>query len=146
MTKPKVYLCGGINGLNDADARGWRERAKVLLVGCDTLDPMRRDYRGVALDGNIVREIVDGDLADIDACDAVLANCIRPSWGTAMEIRYAAEVGKSVFAFGPPDASPWLVYHCQTMCRSLEWACEMVVAAMAERMTRAQHRGGRGEA
>jgi len=44
--KKTTYLCGGINGLNDSQCKNWREEAKELL-GTETLDPMRNDYRGI---------------------------------------------------------------------------------------------------
>ncbi len=106
-----VYLCGGINGLSDAECRDWREVAKELLHA-ETLDPMRRDYRGK--EDESVDEIVRGDLDDIKASDVVLVNATRPSWGTAMEIAYAAMLRKQIVAF-TGDASvrisPWLRYH-----------------------------------
>lgn len=40
----KVYLCGPINGCTDDQCKNWREAAKQVLS--DTVDPMRRDYRG----------------------------------------------------------------------------------------------------
>lgn len=105
-----TYLCGGINGLSDADCRDWREVAKTQLVGA-TLDPMRRDYRGKEDDS--VREIVEGDIADIRASDVVLVNATRASWGTAMEVFFAHSIGKRVVAWvGDARISPWLRYHC----------------------------------
>lgn len=82
-----VYLAGGINGLSDSDAKDWREYAKQRLI-YRTLDPMRRDYRGK--EDESVDEIVHGDLEDIDLCRIILASCLRPSWGTAMELHYGA--------------------------------------------------------
>lgn len=105
-----VYLCGGINGLSDADAKDWREDAKLRLPL--TLDPMRRDYRG--REAECVAEIVIGDLKDIADSDVVLAMCNRPSWGTAMEIYHAAIiVGIPVYTVVPLDVavSPWLSHH-----------------------------------
>jgi hypothetical protein len=108
---PVVYLCGGINGLSDADAKNWRELAKLSLP--QTLDPMRRDYRGKEADN--VREIVRGDLCDVANCDVVLAMCPRPSWGTAMEIYFAHSIGIRVFSVIPSGpVSPWLAYHSKT--------------------------------
>jgi hypothetical protein len=40
----KVYLCGPINGCTDSECIDWRAAAKKRLS--DTIDPMRRDYRG----------------------------------------------------------------------------------------------------
>src|ERR1039458_9368129 len=81
-----TYLCGGINGLSDDQAITWREKAKSLLK-TETLDPMRRDYRG--REDQAVGEIVQGDLEDINASQFVLVNATRPSWGTAMEMVYS---------------------------------------------------------
>lgn len=113
-----IYLAGGIHGLNDSDAKDWRQAAKDTLQH-ETLDPMRRDYRG--REDESVTDIVHGDLDDIDACDVVLAMCTRPSWGTAMEVHYATGVaGISVHAVvseGP--VSPWLRYFTVRIYRSL---------------------------
>lgn len=120
MIEPIVYLCGGINGLSDADAKDWREHAKSRLTR--TLDPMRRDYRGI--EAQNVAEIVGWDLRDIREADCVLANCARPSWGTAMEIFFAHSIGRPVFSVVPSGAvSPWLAYH-STVCVSLDEAIE----------------------
>jgi hypothetical protein len=127
-----TYLCGGINGLSDADCRDWREFAKSPLK-TETLDPMRRDYRGV--EDVHFAEIVDGDLDDIAHSDFVLINATRPSWGTAMEIVYAFEQRKTrivawVGAFGTQygGTSPWLRYHCHEIHESLEDAIASINA------------------
>jgi len=105
----KVYLCGGINGLTDADCRDWRAAAKRMLP-CECIDPMRRDYRGKENENYV--QIVEFDLEDIATVDVVLVNAIRPSWGTAMEIVYAHISGKKIVAFAGECISPWLRYHC----------------------------------
>jgi nucleoside 2-deoxyribosyltransferase len=113
-----TYLCGGINGLSDADCRDWREVAKAQLFTA-TLDPMRRDYRG--REDESVTEIVIGDLADINDCEIVLVNATKPSWGTAMELFYAASKGKTVIAWVKPGpVSPWLRYFSKEIHESLE--------------------------
>src|ERR1044071_5415576 len=93
-----IYLAGGINGLSDADAQAWRTKANEALAqaGFTVLDPLRRDYRGKE-NGNS-KEIVEQDFADIQSCDVVLAMCERPSWGTAMEIRFMKESSIPVYA------------------------------------------------
>jgi nucleoside 2-deoxyribosyltransferase len=116
----KTYLCGGINGLSDAECRDWRAVAEELLKG-DTIDPMRRDYRGK--EDESVNEIVRGDLADIHTADWVLVNATRPSWGTAMEIVYAYRMRKPIVAFvGEAPISPWLRHHCGLICKTVEEA------------------------
>jgi len=58
---------------------------------------MRRDFRD-RTQGNEA-EIVEGDLADIESCDAVLAAFTSPDEGTAMEAWYAHSRGKLVIAY-----------------------------------------------
>lgn len=123
-----VYLCGGINGLSDSDANGWRTVAiGILNSHYDILDPMRRDYRGQE-SGNSW-QIVNGDIHDISYSDVVLANVSRPSWGTGMEIFFAHTSGKKIYLFGVErsKASPWLVYHSHLIFEKLEDACAMLV-------------------
>jgi hypothetical protein len=126
--KPRraVYLCGGINGLSDADATDWREQAKQWLSGIEILDPMRRDYRGV--EDSHVDEIVKGDIKDIAESRYVLAMCTRPSWGTAMEIFLAYNAGRSVFIIIPSGPiSPWLKYHSSARFTSLRQGCDAIL-------------------
>ena len=125
----RIYLCGGINGLSDADCRTWRERAAELLPEHEVVDPMRRDYRGQEA-GNAAN-IVLADLDDIETCDAVIVNATRPSWGTAMEIVYADQYEVPVFAFlgkDPHFASPWLTYHCRAVVETIEQAAAAIRA------------------
>lgn len=105
----KTYLCGPINGCTDAQCKNWREMAKANLS--ETLDPMRRDYRG--REGDFTNEIVEGDKADIDQCGALLVNYDKPSVGTSMEILYAWEhkIPVIVVAAAGTSISPWLKYH-----------------------------------
>jgi nucleoside 2-deoxyribosyltransferase len=82
---------------------------------------MRRDFRG-RTEGH-ERELVEGDLADIDSCDAVLANFTHADEGTAMEAWYAHAAGKPVVAYtGGTRAHPWTVYVAVRLCADLEQA------------------------
>lgn len=121
-----TYLCGGINGLSDADCKDWREVAKAKLL-TPTLDPMRRDFRGKE-DDNIL-EIVHGDIEDIKNCDFILVNATRPSWGTAMEVLHAALTHtKNIIAFVGPNTkvSPWLRFYCNEIVDSVEMAVDII--------------------
>jgi hypothetical protein len=120
-----VYLAGPINGCDDATANDWRTQAKALL-DCPTINPMSRDYRGREHGCEVA--IVRGDKQDIDACDWMLVNAARPSWGTAMEILHAWERGLEVVAIHPltPPISPWLVYHCRRIFPDLVAACSYI--------------------
>jgi nucleoside 2-deoxyribosyltransferase len=70
---------------------------------------MRRDFRG-RTEGN-EQAIVEGDLEEIDGCDAMLAAFTAPDEGTAMEAWYAHSRGKPVVAYtGGSPAHPWTTY------------------------------------
>lgn len=115
----RVYLAG------PPHADEYRRRATALLraAGLDPVDPMRRDFRGRTR-GNEA-EIVEGDLADIRACDAVLAAFTSPDEGTAMEAWYAQTLGKRVVAYtGGSPPHPWTVYVADAVCDDLERAVE----------------------
>ena len=118
----RVYLAG------PPYAEEYRRRAAALLreSGLEPVDPMRRDFRG-RTEGNEA-EIVEGDLAEIDSCDAVLASFTAPDEGTAMEAWYAHGRGKPVVAYtGGTPPHPWTVYVADAVCAELEEA----VAALA---------------
>jgi nucleoside 2-deoxyribosyltransferase len=119
-----IYLAGPINGCNDTEANGWRRDFMDNLAGFSFLDPMVRDYRG--REDECVSEIVEGDMADIDAADVFLAYCWQVSWGTAMEILYAHSVDKPVLLVCPPGTrvSPWLRYHSTAIVPSLYGAAQ----------------------
>ena len=87
---------------------------------------MRRDFRG-ATQGH-EDEIVAGDLADIDSCDAVLASFTAPDEGTAMEAWYAhsRRIPVVVYTGGTP-AHPWTVY----VARSVHAQLDDAVGAVA---------------
>jgi nucleoside 2-deoxyribosyltransferase len=111
----RVYLAG------PPYADEYRRRAAALVreAGCEPVDPMRRDFRG-ATQGQEA-EIVAGDLADIDSCDAVLAAFTSPDEGTAMEAWYAHSAGKRVVAYtGGTPPHPWTVYVADAIFDDLE--------------------------
>jgi len=111
----RVYLAG------PPFADEYRRRATQLAheAGWEPVDPMRRDFRG-ATEGH-EPEIVDGDLADIDSCEAVLAAFTSPDEGTAMEAWYAHSQGVRVVAYtGGTPSHPWTRYVAESVHASLE--------------------------
>jgi nucleoside 2-deoxyribosyltransferase len=115
----RVYLAG------PPFADDYRRRASELVreKGWEPVDPMRRDFRG-RTEGK-EREIVEGDLADIDGCDAVLAAFTEPDEGTAMEAWYAHSIGKPVIAWTDrARAHPWTVYVSRSVHERLEDAVD----------------------
>lgn len=122
----RIYLAGPINHCDDAQASGWRQQAAQALHDFEVLDPMRRDYRG--REQAHYREIVHSDLIDVRGCDLVLANCWRPSVGTAMEIVYATLADVRVYVVVPDlrTAHPWLAFHATRLFDSLSEALNAV--------------------
>jgi nucleoside 2-deoxyribosyltransferase len=121
----KVYLAG------PPFAEEYRRRAAALAAehGWEPVDPMRRDFRGRTEENEA--EIVEGDLEDIAACDAVLADFTRPDEGTAMEAWHACSIGVPVVAYtGGTPAHPWTVYVSESVHADLESA----VAALRPRV------------
>jgi nucleoside 2-deoxyribosyltransferase len=125
---PRVYLAG------PPFADEYRRRAKELAesAGWEPVDPMRRDFRGATVGREA--EIVEGDLADIDSCDAVLAAFTAPDEGTAMEAWYAhtQRIPVVVYTGGTP-AHPWTVYVAQAVHARLEDAVAALASAPARR-------------
>lgn len=125
---PVIYLCGPINGCNDAECKDWREFVK-LRYGGPTLDPMRRDFRDK--EHANLRELVELDKVDVANCDVLLANTPKPSYGTAMEIYIAFTTGKLVVVVTPTleGLSPWLLYHSHAQftgyVEALHWIMEI---------------------
>jgi nucleoside 2-deoxyribosyltransferase len=120
----RVYLAG------PPFADEYRRNATKLLAttGWEPVDPMRRDFRG-RTEGHEA-EIVDGDLADIDSCDAVLAAFTEADEGTAMEAWYAHSRGIPVIVFTRgARAHPWTVY----VADSVHDALEEAISALADR-------------
>ncbi len=111
----RVYLAG------PPYAEEYRRRAIELVrrAGWEPVDPFQRDFRGQTAGHE--KEIVEGDLEDIDGCDAVLASFTQPDEGTAMEAWYAHRLGKPVIAYtGGTPAHPWTVYVATRVCPELE--------------------------
>jgi nucleoside 2-deoxyribosyltransferase len=113
----RVYLAG------PPYAEEYRRRAAALVreIGWEPVDPMLRDFRGQT-EGHEA-EIVDGDLAEIDSCDAVLAAFTSPDEGTAMEAWYAHSLGKRVVVYtGGTPPHPWTAYVSDAVHADLELA------------------------
>jgi nucleoside 2-deoxyribosyltransferase len=117
----RVYVAG------PPHAEEYRRRAIALLRehGHEPIDPMRRDFRG-RTEGN-ERAIVEGDLEEIDGCDAVLAAFTAPDEGTAMEAWYARTMAKRLVAYtGGTPAHPWTVYVADVVCSDLDEAVDQL--------------------
>ena len=123
MGARRVYLAG------PPYADEYRRRAEVLVreMGWEPVDPMRRDFRGRTQGKEA--EIVEGDLSEIESCDAMLAAFTSPDEGTAMEAWHAHSLGKPVVAYtGGTPPHPWTVYVADVVCDDLERAVQALSA------------------
>jgi ribosomal protein S18 acetylase RimI-like enzyme len=128
----RIYLAGPPG----ADEYRLRAAELVRAGGGVPVDPFRRDFRG-RTEGH-EREIVEGDLADIDTSDAVLAAFTEPDEGTAMEAWYAHSRGKPLVAWtGGAWKHPWTVYVARSVHEQLE---DAVDAALVEPPPRSDSR------
>jgi nucleoside 2-deoxyribosyltransferase len=117
--KPRLYLAGPINGCTDEECSTWRNKVIEALSDLYEIhDPFVRDYRG--FEKQSYDEIVEQDLAELVECDAILANCFKPSAGTSGEIVYAYFFGLQVVSVA--SASPWVMYHSDKCCQDLDEA------------------------
>jgi nucleoside 2-deoxyribosyltransferase len=120
----RVYVAG------PPSSDEYRRRAKELVRerGWEPVDPFVRDFRG-RTHGHEA-EIVEGDLADIRSCDAVIADFTVPDEGTSMESWYARDLGKRVVAYtGAVEPHPWTVYVAAAVCEQLEDAVRALEGA-----------------
>ena len=125
MSKPLVYLAGGIAGLPGTEAVLWRVGAALALADRDieTLDPMRHkqrlagasristDYHDYADLGPFFtsRGIMARDFNDVKRCDALLVNLLgltRPSLGTVMELGWAYAMQKPAVVVMEAECNP----------------------------------------
>lgn len=89
----------------------------------ECVDPTTRDFRG--REDETFKEIVRGDKTDIESCDCLLAYCPKPSFGTAMEVFFAWQLGKLVIVVNEsPKVSPWIRYHASIIKPSIAEAVE----------------------
>jgi catechol 2,3-dioxygenase-like lactoylglutathione lyase family enzyme/nucleoside 2-deoxyribosyltransferase len=130
----RVYLAG------PPFASEYRRRAEMLVrdAGWEPVDPMRRDFRGHT-EGREA-EIVEGDLAEIASCHALLAAFTAPDEGTAMEAWYARTLGKLVVAYtGGSPPHPWTVYVADVVREDLEDAVQALARQPVSRALRLDH-------
>jgi nucleoside 2-deoxyribosyltransferase len=125
-----VYLAG------PPFAEEYRRRAAVLLraTGLEPVDPMRRDFRGNTAGHE--NEIVEGDLEDIRACNALLAAFTTADEGTAMEAWYAHSLGMPVIAYtGGTPIHPWAAYVSREVHADLDDAIRALAQTVSDEPT-----------
>lgn len=135
MSVDRIYLAGPIAGTTDAQMNDWRRAAAAMLAPAEVLDPAERDFRHAEMTDEVVRTIVEGDLADIDTCGVLLANVWQIGVGTSMELIYAHRTGVPTVVVVPElrGVSPWIRYHATVLTTDLAEACARVVDLLAAR-------------
>lgn len=106
----------------------WRAIAMTKLhrVGISVINPIELAQHFVEEQEN-ARKSVKRALELIDQSDAVLANLINSSVGTAMEIFYAHRRGKPVTVIGSSPFSPWVLSHSRAQFEDVEEAVDFLV-------------------
>jgi nucleoside 2-deoxyribosyltransferase len=147
-----IYLSGGIKGLTDEQAYGWRKAvikhyqlatggfghsgmapeelqasSKCLHYGVNIIVPSRMQYRDDVDLKSASLWVIKRDKISITQSDIVLTYCPVPSWGTAMEIMYAHELDKWIVVICDDDnPSPWLVAHADVIVPGLDLAYDEI--------------------
>lgn len=123
-----VYLAGPIFQRNDSEVFNWRYSAIKSLSkgGIEIYNPASRDFRKKT---SKVNEIVLLDKAQIDKCDVLFANCLRPSFGTSMEIMYAYINKKIIVTCCSKEHtdSPWLKFHSLFLSDSFDACIKKII-------------------
>jgi hypothetical protein len=118
----KLYLAGGIWGIKDPF--GWRHDATEMLPeGWEAVDPLKLSG-GIWKEGDDAVKLIDTDLTAIEESNALACRIDVASWGSAMELFYAHELGMPTIglrldkhhALAP---GPWLRVHCSIIVTSL---------------------------
>lgn len=125
----KVYIAGPIAGrINN---QRYRKKIKEILnrLGIEYFCPLERDLidygkketerfsdlgnsdkiKFTSEDREIIRNIVDKDIAQINECNVMIAYSPEPSYGTDMEIFYHSYVNKRVTIIFSKDPRSWLI-------------------------------------
>lgn len=128
-----IYLAGAIHGLSDEECNAWRSMVKAAWPG-KTLDPMRRDARGLEHDRDTIQRVVEDDKLDIAVADGVIVYFTGPSVGTSMEILWAWMLRKPIALIYASAGEPslWLSYHCK-MFTDMDSALLFLNSAITER-------------
>ena len=156
MSKPLVYLAGGIAGLAYDDATDWRIQAKARLAerGIEVLNPMRAKQVLDGQNGGIIstnhndyahlgsfftsKGIMARDSTDVRRCDAMLVNLLgaeKVSMGTVMELGWGFILPKpavvAIEAWGNPhDNHPMIHEAMRFRVESLEEAIDAVAIVL----------------
>ena len=125
-------MIGPINGRTDEECRGWRERLKKACPEIEWVDPMDRDIRGRENDAKLALKTVDQDLAELESCDAAIANTtLGPGWGSASEMLWHWLAEKPVISIVGQNVSPWVRKWSTELCNNEHAALQKLKEALA---------------
>lgn len=124
-----VFLAGPIRGVPREKSLAWRVKA-IKLLGSDfqLLHALRgREEKETFLDS---RAVIARDKDDIKRADIVLVDDTWPNAsmiGTAIEVFFAFELGKTIFLFGNAHQGDyWLENHSHGRFATLEKLCAFI--------------------
>jgi hypothetical protein len=128
VSRPKVYLAGAMELVDEAHSMEWRADASAYIhdmTSCESVDPYH--YEVDESDSSVVN--IDKGL--IAKCSALLVDGRVPGWGTAMEVYFAWDRNIPIVVWGidREDAPKWLRYHSTLVVKELP-AAVMEVAAL----------------
>jgi nucleoside 2-deoxyribosyltransferase len=108
----RIIVCGsiGYGGVNDIRDFYSKLREKGFNV-LNHVEDRGMDYSDIKDFRNrmkLSREIVRHDLSHVKKADTVVVLANKPSYGTAIEMYFAKELGKKIIFFAPkPIPTPW---------------------------------------
>lgn len=132
MLASTIYLTGGTveppHDVGEMSEPDWRSLAttKLQRYGLRVVNPLQLPWSALEFEETIehrVRRALDL----IDQADALLANLLRPSYASAMEMFYAHRRGKAVTVVGHSPFSPWVLSHSQARFQDIEQALEHLI-------------------
>jgi nucleoside 2-deoxyribosyltransferase len=129
----KIYLAGGINGLTEEQAFGWRKRVTALLkpLGVQCLNPIKsEDFNKFSTGG----KFNEGDMTcywkdkfDVKRADIVIVNMENTkSYGTIVEIGWASALGKLIIVINPKGITHPFIIAEAIQVETLEQAVELI--------------------
>ena len=133
MKKPKIYLCGKMQGLSLKEMNGWRKEIIRLFKDtyCDNIhfeNPVA--YYNFEMDRSQYtdKEVMDFDLYLVRNCSLIIVNLDYPdSIGTAIEMFLASELHIPVIGFGTREVHPWMELSLSKRCKTMEEAVQYIV-------------------
>lgn len=137
METVRIYLSGGMTGLNREEQTKWRTQFKNAIKFGDydyeknpsIFDPTQH-YNFEEKSHKSEREIMEFDLNAVRNSDLIIVNFNEPSSiGTAMELMLAKELHIPIVGLDKDkkEIHPWLRCCCHRMCDDMRELVEYIV-------------------